>query len=64
MPFAKLLFWYNKFTVLIASILPWINLFKLEIDGNINFLKALLATAIKWNVAAEHAVIQIDADDI
>ena len=43
MSFDKLPFFYNKFTVLIISILPAIILFKSEIDDNTNSFKSSLS---------------------
>ena len=57
--FDKLQIWYNKFTVLITTILTSVILFKSEKDGNESFLKAVYATATMYKVLTEHIVIQL-----
>ena len=42
MSFDKLPLWYNKFTVLNTSKLPWIILFKSEIDDNTNYFNSFV----------------------
>ena len=57
MSFDKLQFWNTKFTVLIASILTSITLFKSDAAGNVNSFKSSIPTTYKSNVAAEHIVL-------